>query len=210
MSTYDLLTEDQKEARREAVRRYRAQNIEQVRQKNREHKKSLYTTREGRQLIAETQKRTRGNYTGARRAELSAYLKEWRAKNKHRTDVYLAAKNELNRTDPCRRLVRRLRNRLRNALIWAKTREFKSASTMELVGAEKKVVMEHIENLFLPGMSWENMGEWHVDHVKPCASFDLSNPEQQKQCFHYTNLQPLWALDNLSKGDKELEQKELH
>ena len=62
----------------------------------------------------------------------------------------------------------------------------------------------HIENLWLDGMSWENYGKkgWHIDHILPCASFDLADPEQQRKCFHYTNLQPLWATDNWSKGCK--------
>lgn len=53
-------------------------------------------------------------------------------------------------------------------------------------------------------MSWDNYGMygWHIDHIKPCSSFDLSNPAEQKICFHYTNLQPLWAKENLSKGKK--------
>ena len=51
-------------------------------------------------------------------------------------------------------------------------------------------------------MSWNNYGEWHVDHIKPCAKFDLSEEEQQKKCFNYKNLQPLWGEDNLKKGDK--------
>ncbi len=50
-------------------------------------------------------------------------------------------------------------------------------------------------------MSLDNYGELHVDHIKPCASFDLSDPEQQRLCFNYKNLQPLWAADNLSKAD---------
>ncbi|AHM03043.1 hypothetical protein roselon_00603 [Roseibacterium elongatum DSM 19469] len=49
-------------------------------------------------------------------------------------------------------------------------------------------------------MSWENRGEWHVDHVRPLASFDLSDPGQQAQAFHFSNTRPLWAGDNLSKG----------
>ena len=50
------------------------------------------------------------------------------------------------------------------------------------------------------GMSWENHGDWHVDHIRPCCSYDLTIEEEQKKCFHYTNLQPLWAEENLSKG----------
>ena len=53
-------------------------------------------------------------------------------------------------------------------------------------------------------MTWDNHGEWHIDHIKPCASFDLTDADQQRECFNYTNLQPLWAKDNLSKGAKIL------
>jgi hypothetical protein len=50
-------------------------------------------------------------------------------------------------------------------------------------------------------MSWDNYGYegWHIDHIKPIAKFDLSDPIQRAQCFHYSNLQPLWALDNMRK-----------
>ncbi len=49
-------------------------------------------------------------------------------------------------------------------------------------------------------VSWSNYGEWHVDHIRPCASFDLNDPVSLSQCFHYTNLQPMWALDNAKKN----------
>ena len=78
----------------------------------------------------------------------------------------------------------------------------KSASTMELVGCSIEHLIEHFENQFVDGMTWENMGKWHIDHIRPCASFDLTDPEQQRQCFHYSNLQPLWAEDNIRKSDK--------
>jgi hypothetical protein len=72
------------------------------------------------------------------------------------------------------------------------------------MGADIETVKKHLESLFKKGMSWENHGNegWHIDHIIPCAAFDLTDPKQQKKCFHYTNLQPLWAKDNLSKGDK--------
>ena len=49
-------------------------------------------------------------------------------------------------------------------------------------------------------MNWGNRKKWHLDHIRPCASFDLSDINQQKECFHYSNFQPLWAKDNISKG----------
>ena len=52
-------------------------------------------------------------------------------------------------------------------------------------------------------MSWDNYGDWHVDHIRPCASFDLTNEDEQRICFHYKNLQPLWGPDNLEKGSKD-------
>lgn len=82
----------------------------------------------------------------------------------------------------------------------------KSASTIKLLGCNAKHAKQHLENQFTEGMSWDNYGVhgWHIDHIIPCASFDLSDPEQQRKCFHYTNLQPLWAEDNIRKSDKIL------
>lgn len=86
----------------------------------------------------------------------------------------------------------------------------KSKSTIKLLGCSLEFLKQHLEKQFKPGMSWKNYGrgwnnkkEWQIDHIKPCASFDLSVPEQQKLCFNYTNLQPLWAEENLSKGKHE-------
>lgn len=73
-----------------------------------------------------------------------------------------------------------------------------------LIGCSISELKGYLENLFSDGMSWDNRGMygWHIDHVKPCASFDLTNEEEVKKCFHYTNLQPLWARDNFVKGSK--------
>jgi hypothetical protein len=59
-----------------------------------------------------------------------------------------------------------------------------------------------IEGQFKPGMSWENRREWHLDHIVPRSSFDLSNEEDLKRCFHWSNIQPLWASENCRKGAK--------
>jgi len=76
----------------------------------------------------------------------------------------------------------------------------KSIRTKELIGCPVSFLEKHLEDQFKPGMTWENYGEWHIDHIMPCARFDLTDPLQQKICFHFTNLQPLWATENLSKG----------
>lgn len=99
-------------------------------------------------------------------------------------------------------LTERLRKRLWHAS--KKVGIKKSAKTLELIGCTLPFLREYIEARFLPGMSWENRTDWHVDHILPCASFDLTKPEQQRACFHYSNLQPLWAADNLKKRDKVL------
>jgi len=92
-----------------------------------------------------------------------------------------------------------LRCRMKNAI--KKQYGAKALKTMELLGCSIEECRKHLESQFAIGMSWDNHGDWHIDHIKPCASFDLTDPEQQKQCFHYTNLQPLWAEDNLKKSD---------
>lgn len=61
--------------------------------------------------------------------------------------------------------------------------------------------MGYIEAKFEIGMTWDNFGAWHVDHIIPCVAFDLTTESGQLECFNYSNLQPLWAVDNLSKGD---------
>jgi hypothetical protein len=81
---------------------------------------------------------------------------------------------------------------------------FKSKSTLQLIGCSIQHLRSHLESQFTEGMSWDNYGlfGWQIDHIVPCSSFDLSKPEEQEKCFHYTNLQPLWAKDNLSKSNK--------
>ncbi len=94
---------------------------------------------------------------------------------------------------------RMLTNVRRNMALMVSGR-MKPCHTIEAIGCSAAELMTHLERQFKPGMSRENYGEWHVDHKRPLASFDLSDPEQFKTAWHYTNLQPLWAAENLAKG----------
>ncbi|MDD5775514.1 MAG: helix-turn-helix domain-containing protein [Candidatus Omnitrophica bacterium] len=96
------------------------------------------------------------------------------------------------------RLALSLRGRI-NKILHGK---LKTAGTMKLVGCTPEEFIAHIEKQFQPGMTMENYGEWHIDHIIPCAKFDLANPDHQKICFHFSNLQPLWAKKNISKEKK--------
>jgi len=83
----------------------------------------------------------------------------------------------------------------------------KDGLTFQLIGCTSAKLAAHIEKQFKPGMTWDNYGKhgWSIDHRKPCAKFDLSKPEEQAKCFHYTNLQPMWARENSSKKDRYIE-----
>jgi tetratricopeptide (TPR) repeat protein len=80
----------------------------------------------------------------------------------------------------------------------------KKTSSTELLGCNLSEYRLYLESKFTEGMNWDNYGRkgWHIDHIIPCASFNLSDYNQQKQCFHYTNTQPLWWWDNLKKSAK--------
>lgn len=105
------------------------------------------------------------------------------------------------RSDIERKLVRHLRRRFSKVL---KGTTGKSKVVLELVGCSLPELRQYLERQFKPEMTWENYGfyGWHIDHVRPLAEFDLRDPAQQQIAFHFSNLQPLWAKDNLSKGSK--------
>lgn len=79
----------------------------------------------------------------------------------------------------------------------------KEDSTMALIGCPREHLMRHLEVQFKKGMSWENYGQaWHIDHKIPISAFDANKPSEMRTCFHFSNLQPMWAGDNMSKGGK--------
>lgn len=125
------------------------------------------------------------------------YVKKWYAENK---DLVNIKRKEKKRTDPSFKIACNLRKRL--SFVLSAFAAKKSQQTLKLLGCGMPEFMAHLESKFTSGMTWENYGQWHIDHKVPCALFDLTKPEQQAICFHYTNLQPLWAIDNLIKNKR--------
>lgn len=99
----------------------------------------------------------------------------------------------------------KITGQLRHRINLVLKNKYKSEKTKILLGCEIDYFIKHIESKFDKNMNWDNYGTkgWHLDHIKPCVSFDLTNPEEQKKCFHYSNFQPLWAEDNYKKGCRE-------
>ena len=120
--------------------------------------------------------------------------------NKEKAKQYKIKSHKKSLLKPEYKIIRSLRRRMLFVLHGKR----KADSSISLIGCTGEQLKLHLESQFQKGMTWDNYGHkgWHIDHIKPCSSFDLTDPEQQKVCFHYTNLQPLWALDNLIKSDK--------
>ncbi len=117
--------------------------------------------------------------------------KRWRQKNPN-------YKKDKWRTDPEFRLKNILRNRFYKVIKGYS----KSGSVLSLIGCSVSELKDYLQSMFVGDMSWDNYGEWHIDHIKPCSLFDFSIESEQQECFHYTNLQPIWAVDNLIKSNK--------
>lgn len=159
------------EKRRQYRREYRAKFPDKVRESER-------NTREKR-------------YLSGRNA---ADRKVWAKKNKAKLREY---ERNYRKTDINRNIGMKLRNRINAVLRYNK----KSKPTEDLLGCSVSEFAVHLQSQFAEGMTWEKFlaGEIHIDHIVPCALFDLSLPEEQAECFHFSNLQPLWATENLRK-----------
>lgn len=154
------------------------------------------------------------NYYQEHKEESKAYQKEYKKKNKATIQAKVRVFNSLHRDklnkkkrvyfknrrekDPGFRMLVNLRRRL----ILALKGERKSETTRRLLGCDNETLINHFEAQFTSEMSWSNYGKfWSIDHIIPCDAFDLTDPEQQKICFHYTNLQPLPIKDNRGKSN---------
>lgn len=131
------------------------------------------------------------------------YLKN-RKKLKKRQKRY---ERNRRKTDINFKILHNLRDGIRRVL----KEHTKSLKTIKLLGCNVIFLKNYLESKFKLEMSWDNYGrgwngkgmeEWHIDHIRPCCSFNLSKVSEQKKCFHYTNLQPLWASENRKKWNK--------
>lgn len=134
-------------------------------------------------------------YYQKNRENISSRFKEWRKSNQH---LLTKRQNQRRKESVLVSASCRASCLVRNAI---KGRGYsKTSKTQEILGCTYISFVKHIQDQFLPGMSWENRSQWHIDHIIPMAS--AKSEEEVLKLNHYTNLRPLWAKDNLSKGSK--------
>jgi hypothetical protein len=206
----------------ERKRLHREKNLERIRQKSKERyektkklvplEQKIINRKEAARKMSEYHKRTRipMSEEEKKRRKRENGIK-YRLKHK---DSLKERKKKYTRTEEAKRRIRekiaeqmkdvgfRVKKNLRGRVYVALKRGCKSLKTMELLGCTIDEFKVYFESKFTEGMSWEKYmeGGIHIDHIVPCIAFDLTKEEEQRKCFHYTNLQPLWALDNLRKG----------
>ena len=124
-----------------------------------------------------------------------ANVAQWRKNNRHKAAEYenKALQN------PERKIASNLRRRMRSVIF-----NNKFSSFVALTGCSTKLLVAHLESQFKPGMSWANYGVhgWHIDHIKPISKFNIFEESEQQKAFHFSNLQPLWAEENIRKHNK--------
>lgn len=126
-----------------------------------------------------------------------AYSRKWAKNNKTQINAH---RTERKKTDINFKLAENLRRRLNSAI----KRNQKSGSAVSDLGCTVEELKTHLESHFQSGMTWKNwtLSGWHIDHITPITAFDLTNREQFLKACHYTNLQPLWSVDNFRKGNR--------
>ena len=183
-------------------REYRQENKEKITANKREYyqenkEKITANKREYRQEHREKLAAYRREYRQENKEEIAAYNRKYGQENKEK--ITARAKKRYH-SDPEYNLIRRLRGRMRHA-VKAAGLDKKCASTSELLGISPQGLKEWLEAQFTDGMTWENRSDWHVDHIIPCDAFDMTVETNQRICFWYKNLQPMWAEENLQKSN---------
>lgn len=198
----DGLRTECKECRRKSTKEYRHCNKEKIKEQKKKYRNNNKDKiKEQQEKYYKTNKEKIKTlhqvYRIKNKEEITKQRKKYKISNREKINQYVSdkLKEDINF---------KLSKNIRNRILIALERNSKSDTTFNLLGCTIEQLKQHLESQFEEGMSWRNHGlhGWHIDHIKPCSSFDLSDPQQQKECFHYKNLQPLWAKDNLIKGGK--------
>jgi len=166
----------------EYQKQYNNQNRDRINKNRRRDNQKYY--QKNKDKILEQQKQYHKQYWQSNKEKLLIYTKEYNKIRKFLDINYKLACN------------------LRSRLSIAVKHNQKVGSAVADLGCSIEFFKSYIEQKFQTGMSWENYGEWHLDHIIPLASFDLTNTEQFLNACYYTNYQPLWAEDNLKKYNK--------
>ena len=138
---------------------------------------------------------TKKAYYEANKERVADYQKQWQTDNRERVNKW---NRDRRANNPAHKMLHRMRIRMQHAL----NGQAKLDTTIKLVGCTPEQLRDHLESQFVEGMAWGQKGLWHIDHTLPCAAFDLTKKKHQRYCFHWSNLSPLWAADNLAKADK--------
>lgn len=143
-------------------------------------------------------------YSERNKDKIAKYGQQWYEDNKERVkplrNSYVKNKRS---TDPLFKLAGNMRVRLGQIFTRHTESKSKSKKTEKLIGCSFDFLKNYIENKFKIGMNWENYGEWHIDHIYPLSK--ASSEKELEELCHYTNLQPLWAAENIKKGNKVLQ-----
>lgn len=185
-------------------------------EKNKEKLKIYYKNRRlnNLDLFKEKEKDRRNNKTLEEKIIIAAKQKKYRIENADKIKTYRIenadkirekrriSNNNKSKEDIEFRILKNLRSRVRFAL--KKWDTIKSNNTISLLGCSIADFKKYFCSLFKENMNWGEFmnGNIHIDHITPCIKFNLKNEDEQRRCFHYSNLQPLWKMDNLKKGIK--------
>jgi len=129
-------------------------------------------------------------------------LKEYQKANPEKIRQWARNRHHRGMKSPEFVIVKRMRGRLHDELRFRSRKTVKFASILDFIGCSRSELVKYIESKFKEGTSWENRTEWHVDHIRPVSSFDMLDENEQRKCFHFSNLQPLWREENLAESDK--------
>ena len=177
--------------------------------KYKEIKKKYHTTEKYKAVLKKYQKSNKFKQSRTKYIETEKYKISRKITvnkyNKSEKRKLVVKRFDLTEKGQINNMWRTLRIRLKN---WAGKENARERSEMEeIVGCDKKTLRSYLEAKFKPGMNWRNHGKWHIDHIKPLSKFNPKNLRDIKKANNYTNLQPLWAIDNLKKSNKYNEKK---